>query len=468
MGRVLAAGIAVLSLLAGCAASNRAVRPPLDADGALLVYLRPGESASIRLTVSLARAWAEAGDGTLVPLELSLTRLPPEGPAAERLLAQGRLPPGSYRGLRLLAERATLDRDGASADLTVGPEPTAVAVPFAVARRRATVLEATFHSDRSVERGFSLSLELAAAEPAAAAPAVLGYVTATGADTVTAFDRHTRRVAAAIATGRGPEGLAFDPARSRAYLALSGEDQVAVLDLTFGEEIGRIPLLPGDEPGELGITPDGRTLLVANAGSATVSLVDPLAALELERFQVGEEPAGVLVEPAGRRAYVLSRRGASLTVVDLASRVVAATVATEAEPVRAALDRAGTRLYLAQAGSTELAVYALPGLELVQRLHVGLGARAVQVDPRTGLIFVAVRDEPALLVFDPIASHPVETIDLGGPASFLALDPAENALLALLPSPPRLVTVDLASGRPVARLEVGIEPYLVALPGDRR
>jgi len=468
MRRKLALSALLLPLLSACAAPGRALGPSLENEGELLLTLRPQPAGGTRLLVTLAQAWAEPVDGAPVPVTLLLSELRPGGPPGERLLARGRLPPGSYRGLRFQVRRATLEREGGAADLSVPSEPTSVELPYAVARKRVTVLSLTLHFERSVAQGQALALALEAAPAPSPVPALQGWVSSAGADALTVFDKHTRRLAAVLLTGRRPEGMVFDAQQLRAYLALSGEDQVAVLDVALGEEIGRIPLRPGDEPRELALTPDGRTLVVTNAGSASVSLLDPRAGLERERFTVGDEPSGLLLDAGGRRAYVLSRRNASMAVVDLGSRALAATVATEAEPARAALDRSGTRLYLAQAGSPSLAVYALPGLTLQRRIPVGLGARALAVDPRTGLVYVGLRGDPALQIYDPISFHPLGTLDLGASPAALAIDPSENLLYALLPSPPELVAVELTSGRVVSRLGLGAEPYQLALPGAGR
>ncbi len=468
MRRKLALSALLLPLLCACAAPGRALLPPLETEGELLLSLRPQPAGGTRLQVTLAQAWAEPADGAPVPLTLLLTDLRPGGPPGERLLARGRLPPGSYRGLRFQARRAVLGGDGGAADLSLPAEPTTVELPFQVVRQRSTVLSLTLHFERSVAQGHALALAFEAAPSPSPVPALQGWVSSTGGDAIAVFDKHTRRLAAVLPTGRRPEGLVFDAPMLRAYLALSGEDQVAVFDVALGQEIGRIPLRPGDEPRELALTPDGRTLVVTNAGSASVSLLDPQAGLERDRFSVGEEPGGLLLDASGRRAYVLSRRAASLAVVDLGSRALAASATTEAEPARAALDRGGTRLYLAQAGSTSLAVYGLPELSLQRRIPVGLGARALAVDPRTGLLYVGLRGESALQIFDPISFHPLGALELGGSPSALALDPAESLLYALLPATAELVAVELVSGRVVARLGVGPSPYQVALPGAGR
>ena len=127
-------------------------------------------------------------------------------------------------------------------------------------------------------------------------------------------------------------------------MALSGDDQVAVVDLATGLELTRVRLSAGDRPRELALTPDGRTLVVVNSGSSTVSFVDPPSAAEGTRVSTGQEPAALLLDRQGRRAYVLNRQSNTITILDTVNRVVVGTLSTEAEPLRAQLNRAGPAL----------------------------------------------------------------------------------------------------------------------------
>lgn len=462
-------GVCLLAALSACAGASGAVRPPLqESEGELYVYLEPFPDEAGRLAVAVESLAALGPDDASIPLQLSLPELSARTARGHRLLAWGRLPPGNYPALLLKVKRATLAGEGRPSDLAVGVEPFRIEAPFTLSGRRATVVSLALDYGRSLAPGFAFAPAFAATVPRPVVPSLLGYCSNAGSDSITVFDKHARRVVAVIPTGRAPEGLAFDPRQPRAYVALSGEDQIAIIDINLGEEIGRIPLRPGDRPRELALTPDGRALVVTNAGSNTASFVDPVAAQEVERVGAGDEPGPLLLDASGGRAYVLNRRSSSITVLDLANRAVAATVGTEAEPIAARVNRAGTRLYVAQAGSTRLAVHALPGLSVATRVNVGLGAGALQLDPRTDQLLVAGARDDRIQVLDPLSFFPLRRIELDASASWLAVDPTENVLYALLPGRRSIAAVDLVSGRVIGALDVGAAPYQAAIAGARR
>jgi YVTN family beta-propeller protein len=446
---------ALLALLAGCAAAaGRVGRAPLsESEGEVQVYLDPLPAAAARLALQVESVAAVAADGAIVPLELLLPEVRPDPAVRQRILAVGRLAPGSHGALLVKFRRATLAAEPRPVDLALPDGPARVAVSFAVGRQRATVIALALQYPRSVEQGFAFAPSFAAAVPGPAVPEVAGYCTSAGWDQVAVFDKNARRVVGAIPVGRGPQGIALDPRRPRAYVALSGEDRIAIVDVLAGEVLGRIPLRAGDQPREVGVTPDGRLLVTVNSGSNTATFLDPSSTVELGRVDTGEEPGSLLVEPGGRRAYVLNRRSGSITVLDLANRAVAATLATDAEPLAARTNRAGT---------------PLPDLQTLKRVYVGLGASALAVSQRSDFIYVGRRDGERLQIFDPISFFPVSSLGIGAPPAYLALDDVQNALFALEPSRRTVEAVDLLSGRTLAAMEVGDDPYQVALAGEPR
>lgn len=458
----------LLAILGACRTSGSQRKPePLADEGELHVYLEPFERASPHVAFTLAALSAVALDGTVVPLAVR-TREVDASSVAHRLLAVGRVAPGAYAGLLAVVGGATLDRHGERTSLLAPPEGVRLDAPFTVSRGRGTLLSLRFDPERSVERGFAFDPAFDVASPAPPVPGLFTLCSSEGADTVTVIDRHARRAVAVVPTGRDPMGVVLDDGTGLAYVALTGEDRVIVLDVLSGTSPGSIVLRPGDEPREVSLAGGERTLVVVNAGSSTASFVDLGSLAEVARAPVGLDPVAIASDPSGRRAYVLNRGSSTVTVLDLVTRTVAATVATDAEPVAAALNRAGTRLHVAHARSPYLTTLALPELALVARTFVGAGTSAVAVDPRTDLLFVGRWDDDRVLVLDPTSLLPVRQLEVAGAPAALALDPTESVIFAAAPGRGAVSATDLLSGRLLAVVEVGAAPRRLAIAGARR
>jgi YVTN family beta-propeller protein len=466
--RALRAAALLLPLVTGChlrAPGGRSLGP-LEGEGEVYVYLQPAGGEAGGISFSIRSAAAARLDGAEAALEAVATDLAGEGEVPrQRLLAWGRLPPGEYPALVLGMGRARLA--GTDGDLLVAQEPVRIEVPMGIRAGHALVVHLALRPTGPPAPGAAFQPDLEASIPPGPVPDMAVYCTNSGAADVSVLDRRRHEAMAVIPTGSGPEGIAVDTRRARAYVALSGEDAVDVLDLASGESLRRLPLRGGDRPREVALSPDGSLLLIANQGSNSVVFADPSGPVELSRVPVAEEPWSLLVDRSGKRAYLTSRRAATLTVLDLASRSVAATTATDAEPVRAQLDRAGTRLYVIHASSAYMTVLDLPALTVAKRVHVGFGASALKVDARTDLLYVGLRDDDRIQVYDPLALVPLDFIQLPGPVSYLAIDDAENALVGLVPGKRTVAFVDLTRRRILGLADVGTGPRVIAAAGER-
>lgn len=454
---------------AGCAAAPRpaAVLPPLERDAAEVhVFAAPLGRDAEQLSFTLAAVSLRRADGGEVALELATRQLSGSDLAAQRLIAWGRVPPGEYGAVTVRAASATLASEGERSRLLVDAEPSVAELDLHVKPGASTVVWAALDVGRSIRDAFAFgpvfSLSLAPQTP----PAVALYCTNAAAASVTAADRRARLVSGVLPVGAGPRGIALDRTANRAFVALSEEDQVDVLDLAASRSVGRIRLVPGDGPTELAVAADG-TLLVVNARSRTVSFVDPASLAEVGRVQVGDAPSAIRLDRSGPRAYVANRGSGTISVLDVGNRAVAATVRTDPEPIALELSRDGSQLYVAHRGSPELLVLALPSLQTRARAFVGLGAARVAVDPRTDLIYLSRRDERRITVYDPVAFQPIDRFEVPGPVSRMKIDDAENTLLALVPERRAIAVVDLTSRRVLSEIPVGAGPFTFALAGER-
>ena len=463
--------VSVLALLAGCQMAARNVKPPpLDAEGELRVYLQEMPPQSERLKFSLEGLAATRSDGQEFPLTTALSDVSGKDDRRQRVLASGRLPPGEYTGLSIRVKKATLEsEDGAPpSNLLVPADPVRIAVPFRLTRVHARVVTLSLQYARSLDKGFGFRPSFAAAVPPMPLVELMGFVTDTGTDTVTVFDKKTRQVAAVLAAGRDPRGLAVDRVQGRLFVALSSGDEVASYDLVSGEEIGRARLQPGDRPQELALGADGRTLVVTNAGSNTVAFVDTLGLVEVGRANAGIQPTALLMDRGGKRAYAFNQGSSNLTDVDVAGRAAAGTVPTDGAAARGALSRRGDRMYLVSPSSAHMRVLSVPSLATVNQVNVGFNATSVQVDPRTDYVYVSMADTGQLQLFAPLAPLPVGRVDLPGPATWLAIDDAYDVLLCVVPTLKGVAAMELTSRKVLPMLETGESPYGAAVAGERR
>ena len=459
----------LLLLIAGCFPQQSITyKAPLLEEGEVVLYLQPLPQKAGNLRFVLQGISTSRADGSRIPLPFSAEEL--KGAdllGVQKFLAIGVLPPGSYTGLSLVISKAFVQGEEGEVALLAPEEPITVNHPFEVKRRQATTLFLSLEPSGVVTDSVRFTPTFSLAGPGGILLNLTGCVTNTASDLISVFNKKTMLVVDSIATGSGPEGLALDQIRRRVYVALAGGDAVEVYDLFNSRFINRIQLNLGDQPADLALTPDGKTLVSANSGSNTVSIIDALSSFELQRIRVGQKPLSVVLDPSGFKAYVTNYLGSTVSVVDLTQRTVTVTISLEGSPLRGVFNGAGNKLFVVCDNSPNLQVIDPSQFRVTDKIFVGVGGVSVTFNQRTGLVLVGKNFGQEITIVDPASSMFIDTIKAGGIAAFMTIDRQENTLFVALPDKRKLQKINLTSKRSMAELEVGEGAYAVAVVGER-
>lgn len=123
------------------------------------------------------------------------------------------------------------------------------------------------------------------------------------------------RVTERLALGGTPGAMLRDPARARLYVADSGGDSVAVVDVAARSVLLRIPV--GRGPHSMALAPDGKRLFVTVGGEGVLAVVDMELLSVTARIPAGAKPAGLAVSPDGSRVFVANDSDGAILAVDV-------------------------------------------------------------------------------------------------------------------------------------------------------
>ncbi len=443
---------------------NKAV---LRDEGEVLVYLQPLPQEAAKLRFMMDGIIAIRDDGSKIPLSLSFNQL--NGSAhfgRQKLLATGILPPGVYTGLSIKIKKAFVQSEEGEVALLAPEEPVSAAKLFQVNRRQALTLFLSLKASGIISDIIRFTPDFSLATPGGILINLTGYVSNSAANLISVFNTKTMEVVNAIATGKGPRGIVLDQSRARAYVAVSGDDMVEIYDVFNGTFTDRVRLTFGDNPIELALTPDGRTLVSVNHSSNTVSIIDAISRIVLRKIRVGEKPTSAVVDPSGFRAYIMNSRSNTVSVVDLTQRTLTATISVEGSPLRGAFNRAGDRLYVVSRNSPNLSVIDPRRLTVTERIFIGTGGLSIRVSRLNGLIFVGNSFGAEIAVVDPSSSMFIDSIRAGGNAAHMTIDRQENTLFVVLPERRLVQKINLTSRKIMAEIEVAELAYAVVVMGE--
>ncbi len=450
-----------------CFPQESTYKIPLVEEGEVILYLQPMPQESSKLRFIIDEIAALRNDGNQIPLSLSFNELKGADLAGfQKVLASGILPRGSYTGISIRVSKAFVQSEQGEIALLVPEEPLTTEHLFEVKRREAQALFLSLNPSGTITNGIRFTPVFSMETSGRILVNLTGYVSNSDSNLISVFNKKTLQVVDAIATGRGPKGIVLDQIRTRAYVAVSGDDTIEVVDVFKGSTIGRIRLGFGDNPIELALTPDGRTLVSVNYNSNTVSIVDAISMIEVRRISVGQRPTSAVVDPSGSKAYIMNSMSNSVSVVDLTQRVITVTIRVAGTPLRGDINRTGDRLYVIRKDSPNVAVIDPSSLRVIENIFVGMGAASIKVDFRTGLVLVGKKFGGEILFIDPSSLMFIDKIRVKGNAAFMSIDREENTLFVALPDRRVLRKVNLTSKKTMAEIEVGQGAYAIVVMGE--
>ncbi len=465
--RLLLISSILLVCCSGCAQTRQITKPLLaQSQGELYLYCEPltQDAENLRFTVDSVSAIRD--DGLSVPLTVKFSEFSPAEMRRQRIYAQGIVPTGRYTRLVFTVSRATLHGESGVARLLLQEKPYEIMTSITIRDSKATVVTLDLNYRKSLQ-GVVFNPAFSAGIPLRPLPELTGYVTNRGDNTITVFDRRSARIGSIIETGSGPAGIALDQIRLRAYVALSGQDSLAVLDVKENDITDRIRLNPGDEPVFVVLSADGTTAITANAGSNTASIVDVLGLTEVAHLPTGNGPEFILMDRNRHMAFVFNRLSNSITVIDLARRLVAGTIQTESAPIYGQFNRKGDRLYVAHAMTPNILEISLATLTITRRINAGMGVSALKVNPATDLLYVATKFGGIIDIYDPFSLMPGNFLKADGGVGYLTIDGEENNLVVVHPRNRLIRLINLVSKQQSGLVDTGAEPYCAALFGER-
>src|SRR5215217_3048183 len=162
-----------------------------------------------------------------------------------------------------------------------------------------------------------------------------------------------------------PRDIGVSPDGKTLLVALNLADSAAIVDVASK---GVKYVKTGSYPYGAAITRDGKRGLVSNEADGTVSVIDMGSGQKVKDIQVGphlSHPEGIAVDPKADRAYVAVAHQDLIAVLDTNKLEVERTLSVErkegigTEPTQLSVTADGCRLLSANSGEDTVAVFAL-------------------------------------------------------------------------------------------------------------
>lgn len=298
------------------------------------------------------------------------------------------------------------------------------------------------------------------------------------------------------------------PARPRPIFVLNSQDaSVSVIDPQRFVEVKRITV--GKEPHHLYLTPDDKSLLVANAVGDTLTFIDPATAevqrtltgivdpyqlrfspdmkwfvtlanrldhVDIYRWQpevaaepmklvkrisTGKTPSHQWIDSKSSVVYASMQDSSELVAIDLATQAIRWRVPTGKLPADVYLTADDKTLFVGLTGDRFVEAYDVSSgpARLIKRIETGEGAHAFRAKGDKRHIFVSNRVANTISLLDTQAMAVVAQLPGPGGPDCMELMADGNTLLVSSRWARKVTWVDVAQRKVIRQVSVGRSPH---------
>lgn len=206
------------------------------------------------------------------------------------------------------------------------------------------------------------------------------FVTDSAASVVRVFDLETKAQIATIKTGKFPHGLRLSPDNKTLYVANMQDNSVSIIDISQRKETGRITV--GKAPVQVGFAPDGLTAFVSLSAENKLGVIDTASGKLRRKVAVGRLPIQMVATADGKQVYVANQGSAKqpderVFAIDPASGKVLATIITGKGAHGVAASSDGQYVFVSNIEAGTFSVIDTTSKQVVASHKVGAGPNGI-------------------------------------------------------------------------------------------
>jgi YVTN family beta-propeller protein len=255
--------------------------------------------------------------------------------------------------------------------------------------------------------------------------------------------------------GRGPHHLIMSPDGRTLVVAMSGSNELVLIDRASGVETKRIE---ASDPYQIGFSPDAKWFVTASLRLDHIDIYDAKNFQLVHRLPAATMPSHIAFSRDSGTVFVTLQGTSSLTSIDLDSGKVNWTTRIGPQPA-GIVTRPGGTLLAGIMGSDYIAEIDPQTGAIIRRIVTGNGAHNFLASPDGKTLYVTNRVAGTISVLDADTLAITKTLIAPGGPDDMALSPDGNELWVTDRWHASVGVIELASGSRKATIPVGRSPH---------
>jgi YVTN family beta-propeller protein len=255
--------------------------------------------------------------------------------------------------------------------------------------------------------------------------------------------------------GRGPHHLIGSPDGRTLIIAMSGSNELVLIDRVTGVEKQRIT---ASDPYQIGFSPDAKWFVAASLRLDHIDIYDGQTFQLLHRLPIGTMPSHIAFSRDSSTAFVTLQGTNGLTSIDLASGKVNWIVPVGPTPA-GIITRPGGTLLVGVMGTDHIAEVDPANGTIIRKIVTGNGAHNFLATPDGKTLYVTNRVAGTISVLDAGTLAITNTLQAPGGPDDMALSPDGRELWVTGRWHAWVNVIELASGVLKTSVPVGRSPH---------
>jgi YVTN family beta-propeller protein len=290
---------------------------------------------------------------------------------------------------------------------------------------------------------------------AGAARATTAVVLDSDDDSLSIIDSGTYKEVSRTHIGRGPHHLIQSPDGRTLIIAMSGSNELVLIDRATGVEKQRVT---ASDPYQIGFSPDAKWFVAASIRLDHIDIYDGQTLQLVHRLPAATMPSHIAFSHDSGTVFVTLQGTGKLISIDLASGKVNWTQPVGPTPAGIIMRPGGT-LLVGDMGSDYIAEVDPTDGNVIRKITTGNGAHNFLASPDGKTLYVTNRVAGTISVLDADTLEVKNTLQAPGGPDDMALSPDGQELWVTGRWHAWVDVIELASGALKTSVPVGRSPH---------
>jgi YVTN family beta-propeller protein len=274
-------------------------------------------------------------------------------------------------------------------------------------------------------------------------------------DSLSVVDGDTYKEMSRTHIGRGPHHLIETPDGRTLVVAMSGSNELVLIDRATGVEKQRVT---ASDPYQIGFSPNAKWFVAASLRLDRIDIYDAGTYELVHRLPAATMPSHIAFSPDSKTVFVTLQGTNGLISIDLASGKVNWTVPVGPTPAGIITRPDGT-LLVGIMGANHIVQVDPSNGNIIGKVTTGYGAHNFLYSPDGKTLYVTNRIAGTISVLDADTLEVKNTLQAPGGPDDMAMSPDGQQLWATGRWHAWVDVIDLASGALKASVPVGRSPH---------